>query len=174
MKSRAKRTHVDPRKNLVGFVVGPAQYAIGVTRVRQIINPLPVTPLPHMPHGVVGVAEHRGEIVPVVDLRRYYGLPAQHDRRTKWVLITSDQDLTVGVVVDAVVGVFRASDDQMRPSPALAEAQTRRGITGVASNDGALVFVTNPDLFAEIVQPLVDKGLPAATDPHELQPPETK
>ncbi|HJL32604.1 MAG TPA: chemotaxis protein CheW, partial [Polyangiaceae bacterium LLY-WYZ-15_(1-7)] len=72
----ATRQRSDRSKNLVGFQVGDVRYAVDILRVREIINPLPLVELPHAPPSVLGVADHRGEVVPVLDLRRRFGLPA--------------------------------------------------------------------------------------------------
>ena len=64
----------DPQKSLVGFRIGEVSYAIPIGAVRGIINPVPLTALPHPPPAVAGVADHRGEVVPVVNLRTRFGL----------------------------------------------------------------------------------------------------
>ena len=80
------RHRSDRSKNLVGFVVGDVRYAVDILRVREIINPLPIVALPHAPPAVLGVADHRGLVIPIVDLRRRFGLePNQTTRRTKWI-----------------------------------------------------------------------------------------
>src|SRR5687767_5938994 len=98
----------DRTKNLVGFLVGDVRYAVDILRVREIINPLPVVPLPHAPPVVVGVADHRGQVVPVIDLRRRFGLPLiEITRRTKWIIVRAGERAS-GLVVDAVTDVFGA------------------------------------------------------------------
>jgi len=68
------RQRHDPSKSLVGFFVGNVHYAVPIGRVREISNPLEMVPLPHAPHAVIGVADYRGEVVPVVDLRMRFGM----------------------------------------------------------------------------------------------------
>ena len=63
------RQRIDPRKSLVGFVVGDVTYALEIGAVREVTNPLPVVALPQAPPAVVGVADYRGAIVPVVAAR---------------------------------------------------------------------------------------------------------
>src|SRR5262245_25838546 len=83
----ARHRH-DPSKDLVGFLVGEVMYAVRIEVVREIVNPLPVVDLPRAPGTVKGVADYRGEVVPVVDLRERFGLePAQRSRRTKWIVL---------------------------------------------------------------------------------------
>ena len=70
-----------PGKYLV-ITIGGESYGIPVTKVRQIVRLLPITPVADMPPHVRGVINLRGRIVPLVDLRRRFGLPvvADHDR----------------------------------------------------------------------------------------------
>ena len=108
-----KTQHPDPRRNLVGFAIGEVRYAVGVELVRQVINPMPTTPLPHMPGAIVGVAEHRGVVIPIVDLRLQFGFKPEVTRRTKWILLDLQGDV-VGIVVDLRHRRFRCNG---RPSP---------------------------------------------------------
>jgi purine-binding chemotaxis protein CheW len=160
-----QRHRHDPSKSLVGFVVGDVEYAVPIARVREIANPLLVVGLPHAPPSVVGVADYRGEVVSVVDLRTRFGLPAAAaTRKTKWIVVdvgasvgadpalpqvgpvrpTSGDAASgglVALVVDAVTGVFGTAGAELRPAPALGSGDEARGIAGVTSNPNGLVFV---------------------------------
>lgn len=81
------RQRHDPRKNLVGFVVGEVHYAVPMS-VREISNPLDLITLPHAAREIIGVADVRGEVVPVVDLRIRFGLdPIANPRRNKRIVL---------------------------------------------------------------------------------------
>ncbi|HVY45895.1 MAG TPA: chemotaxis protein CheW [Minicystis sp.] len=154
----AERARSASQKNLVGFVVGDVQYAIEIARVREIVNPLEVTPLPHTPGEVAGVADHRGEVVPVIELRRRFGLPDRAaDRATKWILVTT-RDHLVGLVVDRVSDVFGAVSEDIRATPEVGGNRQVRGISGVVSHGGKLTFVLDTTRFAEIVDELAARG----------------
>src|SRR5690606_32409332 len=105
------RRRADRSKNLVGFTINDVYYAVDILRVREIINPLPIGPLPHAPAAVLGVADHRGQVVPVLEVRRRFGLPSVGpSRRTKWIVVELG-DRQVGLVVDSVTDVFGAGGD---------------------------------------------------------------
>lgn len=163
MRFRPDKTSVDPRKNLVGFLVGGVHYAIDIWHVREIVNPLPVTPLPHVRSSVVGVADHRGEVIPVVDLRIQFGKPREKTRRTKWILV-SMEDRVVGVVVDAVTEVFGAVDAQLRAAPVLGGGEARRGILGVTSFHDAMVFVIDPGFVRDMVSSVIESNVLPSDD----------
>jgi purine-binding chemotaxis protein CheW len=148
----------DAHKNLVGFIVGDVHYALDINRVREIVNPLPVTSLPHMPPDVAGVADHRGDVVPVIDLRVRFNLEHRPDQRsTKWILITLGS-YTVGLVVDAVTEVFGARSDEIRPTPEVGGDRDLRGITGVARHEGKLTFVLDTARFLDIAEAVSASG----------------
>ncbi len=150
---RRRRTGVD--KNLVGFLVGDIQYAIDIRRVREILRPLPLLALPHAPEGVVGVADHRGEVVPVIEVRRRFGLgPTTEAKRAKWVLVAVE-GRTVGLAVDAVTGVLGSSETDHRPPPLLGSGDATRGIVSVLSHASGLVFVLDVDRVASPAADLV-------------------
>jgi purine-binding chemotaxis protein CheW len=133
-------------------------YAIDIGRVREIVNPLPITVLPHMPGDVAGVADHRGEVVPVIDLRVRFNLDRREDPRgIKWILITLGNRV-VGLVVDAVTEVFGARNDDIQPTPEVGGNPELRGITGVARHEGRLTFVLDTARFLDIVEALSATG----------------
>lgn len=158
------RHRSDRTKNLVGFLVGDVRYAVDILRVREVVNPLPIVGLPHAPPVVVGVADHRGEVIPVVDLRRRFGLPANEDpRRTKWIIVQTG-DRSAGLVVDAVTDVFGAGAPDQREVPQLGAGDAARGISAVYAHEGTLVFVVDVDRLAAAAE-FVDLDLPHAFEP---------
>ena len=143
----------DPSKTLVGFSVGDVQYAVPIARVKEIANPIVVVPLPHSPRAIVGVADYRGEVVPVVDLRIRFGLaPSELTRRTKWIVVVVGSRL-VALVVDAVTEVFGTAATELRPAPAVA-GDDLRGIEGVTTHEGQLVFVLGTERLRDVTDPV--------------------
>lgn len=152
------RQRHDPTKSLVGFVLGDVEYAVAIARVKEIANPLPVVPLPHAPATVVGVADLRGELVPLVDLRARLGLPsAPATRKTKWILVDV-AGRVVALVVDAVTDVFGMGGAELRPAPSLGGGDDARGIEGVASRGAAMVFVLDVGRLRELVDSVAAAG----------------
>jgi len=147
----------DPTKNLVGFVVGDVEYAITIGGVREISNPLDIVALPRAPAGICGVADFRGEVVPVIDMRARFGLPAAPPtRRTKWIIVDLGGK-TSALVVDAVTDVFGGLD--IKPSPALGGGEELRGIVGVTKHQGALVFVLDVRRLRDLTDALASAGI---------------
>lgn len=161
------RARSDFSKSLVGFIVGEVYYAVDIGVVSEIINPLPLVQLPHAPEVVIGVADHRGDVVPVVDLRRRFGLsPRPVDRRTKWILVRTSER-TVGLVVDSVTEVFGTDAESRRGAPLLGKGDDIRGIEAVHRVDDRLVFLLDVERVAAPAMELDIEGadLRFATSP---------
>ncbi len=124
-KRPAKHRHRhDPSKSLVGCIVGDVHYAVPIARVKEIANALEIVVLPHAPREIVGVADYRGDVVPVIDLRTRFGLPvASRTNKSKWIVVDVG-DRFAALVADAVTEVFGTAGAELRPSPSSAEAST--------------------------------------------------
>jgi purine-binding chemotaxis protein CheW len=144
------KQRADPRKSLVGFMVGDVRYAVPIGDVQEIITPTLLTELPHAPDAVAGVADHRGQVIPILDLRVRFGLPrVREHHRSKWILVRVENK-TMGLAVDKVTDVFGTGGVDVRPAPSLGGGEDRRGILGVTSHDGQLVFVLDVSRFQSL------------------------
>ncbi|MEO6602628.1 MAG: chemotaxis protein CheW [Polyangiaceae bacterium] len=158
----SKQDRPDPQKSLVGFVVGDIAYAVPIASVREIVNPVPLAELPHAPAAIAGVADHRGEIVPIIDLRTRFGLSALSDpRKSKWILIEVE-GRGVGLAVDRVTEVFGKGTSEIKPPPVLGSGDDLRGIAGVTTHDGALIFVLEVGQFDVLTRDIPESSLRAS------------
>lgn len=165
----AHRFRQDPTKSLVGFRVGDVTYAVSIYSVREIIKPLTIVPIPRAPFAVSGVAEYRGQVVAVVQLRQRFGLPiGSTTKRTKWVVVDVAPEGAasqhVALVVDDVTEVFGTYGTSLLPPPALGDGDSR-GILGVTQQKDVLVFVLDTTGIRKLTEPLdelVDRNRLAA------------
>jgi purine-binding chemotaxis protein CheW len=113
---------------LVAFTVGDGQYTVDIMRIKEIINPVRITAVPKAPLFIEGVIELRGAILPVVDLRKRFDLPAPGPTRSTKLLIVgidvTGRRMIVGLIVDSVLEPLRVQRDQIRAAPALATGET--------------------------------------------------
>jgi purine-binding chemotaxis protein CheW len=151
-------------KNLVGFEVAGVCYAIEIQRVREIVRPLPTLVLPHVPDAVIGVVDHRGDVVPIIDLRRRFAVTQQgRDKDVRFIIATRGTRL-VGLVVDKVTEVFGAAGTASRDLPQIAAGEQARGIKAVYSHRDKLVFVLDVDRLTAIADEI---ALPEAGAPQQ-------
>lgn len=142
-------------KNLVGFEVSSVLYAIDLSRVREIVRPSGMLALPHMPESVVGVVDHRGDVVPIIDLRVRFGVPSiGRDRDVRWIIVNRGERL-LGLAVDRVTEVFGTLESDARALPAIAAGEGLRAMRGAYAHGGRLVFVLEVDVLTAVADDLV-------------------
>jgi purine-binding chemotaxis protein CheW len=139
MKSLAARpVAIAPARTevqLCTFRVSGEDFAVDIMRVREIIPPAPLTPVPEAPSYVPGVFRIRGDVVPVVDLCRRLGLPpGEPTRRGKFVVVKVAGRL-LGLMVDEVCEVLRLPREELRPAPAAVDAKGTRLFLGVCDGE---------------------------------------
>jgi purine-binding chemotaxis protein CheW len=125
-----------PLVQLCTFRIGGEDYALDIMRVREIIRPLPITPVPRAPASVEGVVRLRGEVMPVLDVRKRLGLPASPATRRTRFLVVNVARRRVGLVVDEVCEVIRIPRDEIRPAPPLGDERAPRFFLGVCGGEG--------------------------------------
>src|SRR5688572_30695639 len=127
------------------FSVGGEEYAVDIMKIKEIINPVRITPVPKAPPFIDGIIELRGAILPVVDLRKRFDLePTALNRDSKYIVTALDGRI-VGLVVDKVREVTRIDLDDLRSAPAMAVGESARFFTGVFQRDGRIVMLVDLD-----------------------------
>jgi purine-binding chemotaxis protein CheW len=137
---------------IVTFQVGQEEFGLDIGVITEALRPLKITPLPHMPRFIEGVINLRGAIIPVVDLRKRFGLTnIQNDPRKMRMIIArgalhggsgNAQDL-LGLVVDTVREVLHVPVRDIGPAPEAATSGQAGFIAGVAKVTDRLVIILN-------------------------------
>lgn len=126
---------------LACFRVGMGLYAIDILRIKEIIRPLKLTPLPKAPEFVEGVINLRGAVIPIIDLRKRFDLvPEAQDRRTRIIICTVFTKI-IGLVVDEVAEVRRYTRQDMQPAPQFVKGKDAEFFLGVCRRDDELIMV---------------------------------
>lgn len=128
---------------LCAFHVGPTEYAIDLMRVEEILRPQTITPLPQAPRWVEGVISLRGNLLPVVNLRRRLGLEDAAVTRKSRLLVCFLGRRRVGFLVDRVAEVLRLSREDIRPPPPLLAPSTSAYVVGVCGPPERLRLLLN-------------------------------
>lgn len=102
---------------LVTFSIAEEEFGVEILRVQEIIRLMPITRVPNAPPSVEGVINLRGKVIPVIDLRRRFGMEAaEADEHTR-IVVMDLHDRVVGFVVDAVREVLRIESSAIEPPP---------------------------------------------------------
>ncbi len=105
------------------FSLENQEYGIGILKVREIIGMMPITAVPQAPAYVRGVINLRGKVIPIIDFRLKFGMPAtkQTDQTCMIVVGIENQDGTtlIGVVVDSVSEVLAVKESDIEDAPTM-------------------------------------------------------
>lgn len=129
---------------IVIFKLGEEEFGVNILQVREIEKlDQGITRVPKAPHFVEGIINLRGEIIPIVDLRRRFGLTLPELGYNSRVIIVEVGDALVGMLVDAVVEVLRVPVSAIEPAPAITKGVDAYFLAGVAKLDTRLIVLLN-------------------------------
>jgi len=131
------------------FILADEEYGVDILRVQEIKGWNGVTPIPNTPDYIMGVINLRGTIVPIIDLRRRFGMESVEFGPMTVVIVlrvqSEERERTMGIVVDAVSEVYNVKPDEMKPPPDLGDAIETQFIQGMATVDEKMVILLNID-----------------------------
>lgn len=119
-------------KQLVVFELASEHYGVDIAAVESIIKMQSITSLPHAPACVEGVTNLRGTILPVVDLRKRFGIREVEAHRDNRIIVIAINDVKVGMIVDAVSEVLAVSESNVEPPPSMVMSVDTAFMTGIA------------------------------------------
>jgi purine-binding chemotaxis protein CheW len=131
-------------KRHVVFSVGSTEYAVPILTVSEVVRPLKITPVPNVPEWVIGVANLRGDIISVVDLRVFFGQAAPESLPSNRMLVvhSPNEEVTTGLIVDRASGIFDLPHEQIRSPSAPIDDKVSPFMQGVSEvNDRLLVVL---------------------------------
>lgn len=128
---------------LVGFVIGKELFGVDILMVQEIIRETPITPIPNSPDFIEGVINLRGNIIPVIDLRRRLNLRDQAAPEGQtWIMILNVGGRVTGFIVDSVTQVLKVAATSIKPPPDIVVSGLQsQYITGVCRIDRRLLIL---------------------------------
>ena len=146
------------------FVLGGEEYGVTILQVQGIQGWDRVTPIPNTPEFILGVINLRGAIVPIVDLRRRFGMPAAEFGPTTVVIVVrvaqeNRNERTLVLVVDAVSEVCNVNATDRKPAPDFGSGIKTDFVKGLATVENRMVILLDIDR-------LVSEGLLGSVTTH--------
>lgn len=136
-------------KKVVVFELARELYGMDIFNVREIIKEVPVTKVPMAPDFIEGIINLRGKIIPIVDLRKRFGLEAKRDGTGETrIVIVEISGQEAGLVVDSVKEVATIDESIIEPAPAVSTINASF-IEGVAKRNNELIILLTLDLLLE-------------------------
>ncbi|MBP2315632.1 chemotaxis protein CheW [Azospirillum soli] len=142
----------DGARPFVTFGVGDMALAVPLAEVLEILRPPEVVRIPLGPPSLEGLARHRGEVMPVISLRRILGLPDAEREAGARVLVARHRGQPVGLVADRINGLASVGDDRIVAAEGVAngtgaaidEALLAGAIRATDGGEGALILDIGP------------------------------
>lgn len=127
------------------FQLAEEQFGIDILRVQEIKGLAHLTQIPNVPPYIKGVMNLRGTVVPVVDLRHRFSMPAATYNQFTVIIIVTVGAKVMGLVVDAVSDVLNVSESELEQLPELGGGIDTSFITGMAKSSENLITLLDID-----------------------------
>jgi purine-binding chemotaxis protein CheW len=158
------------------FCIDEEEYAVGILRVREIIQYEAITRVPSTPPWIRGVMNLRGSVVPVVDLAAKFGISPRPLLPTTCIVILEvsldGQQNVMGVLADSVDQVIDLPASDIQPPPAFGTRIRVDFLSGMAALGKKFALILNIDHLLSTNELLVAQTL-AASAGDQLAAPET-
>jgi len=126
---------------LACFRIGSELYALDIMRIKEIIRPQKLTPIPKAPSFIEGVINLRGVVIPVADLRKRFDQPISEANRKNRIVVCSLTGRIIGLMVDEVTEVKRFGRQEIAPAPQFIDGPEANYFLGVARRDEDLIML---------------------------------
>lgn len=133
----------DDSAQLIGFHAGGKLFGVNILTIREILRDSPIEPIKNTPPFIEGRIKVRGEVIPVIDLKKRLGKAGSVAREERnWVLIANVGDRNLAFLVDSVTRILKISLASILPAPDLIRSGMRsQYIKGVCNSEFGMLIV---------------------------------
>ncbi|MCW3999739.1 MAG: chemotaxis protein CheW [Candidatus Bathyarchaeota archaeon] len=124
---------------MLTFTLDSTLYGVNVSQVREVKNFEGVTPVPYAPAYVRGVTNMRGEVIPVIDLRKRFGLEVSNGNSNIMIIVQDKHP--VGIMVDSVMEVLTLPKSDIEANSDSLIMDKSETVLGVAKHDKELIIL---------------------------------
>lgn len=136
------------------FLLAGEEYGLNILNVQEIKGWDGATPIPNTPEHILGVINLRGTVVPIIDLRKCFGLDSSQFGQTTVVIMVKTKsdgvERVVGMVVDAVSEVYNLEASSIDSTPAMGTVVSTEYIKGLATVEDKMVILLNINHMIEV------------------------
>ncbi|MGB9813431.1 MAG: chemotaxis protein CheW [Thermovenabulum sp.] len=145
-------------KQLVVFGLAEELYGLDIFDVREVIKDAPITKIPNAPEFVEGVVNLRGKIIPVIDLKKRFGIGKGEKSKDSRIIIVEISGQEAGLIVDSVDEVITIDDNSIEPAPPVTTINAAF-IEGLAKKEDKLIILIKLDLLLDAEKKEVLKNI---------------
>ncbi|MBI5878011.1 MAG: chemotaxis protein CheW [Chloroflexi bacterium] len=127
------------------FFLGGEEYGLEILKVHEIIGAMTITPVPRTPEYIRGVINLRGKIIPIVDVRLKFGMPAVAQTDETCIIVVQAQQTQMGIVVDKVSEVLDIAAGNIEDAPTFGSGVNTDFILGIGKSQGRVKLLLDID-----------------------------
>ncbi|MBP6671696.1 MAG: chemotaxis protein CheW [Bacteroidetes bacterium] len=136
-----KQNSAEELLQLVSFNIGDEEFGVDILKVQEINRMVEVTRVPNAPEYVDGVINLRGKVIPIIDLRRRFGMPRKEKDKNTRIIVVELTGKVLGFVVDAVSEVLRIPNSVTEPPPSIIAGIKAEYITAIGKLENRLLIL---------------------------------
>jgi purine-binding chemotaxis protein CheW len=125
------------------FKIGDEDFGIEIKRVVEILKVQKTHSLPELPDFLSGVITVRGELIPLLDLKRRFGF--QSSSKKERILIVQYDNEKIGLLVDEIQEIISFTEKEIIRPPSIFKGLKRKYLTGLGKKDDRIVILLNID-----------------------------
>ncbi len=133
---------------LLEFMIVDQQYALFLDSVDKVVRAVEVTPLPDAPESVLGVVDVQGQVLPVLNIRKRFGIPDKEIDLTDQLIIARTKRRMVVLLVDRVNGVIEHSEDEIFDTKKISPCMEY--IKGIVKLEDGMILIHDLDKFLSL------------------------
>lgn len=164
LKARAVALSKEPKKTedssdylqVVEFLLAHERYSLDLAHIREVISLKELTPIPGAPPFVLGVINLRGQIISVINLKKFFDLPDTEATSSNRVIILESEDMEFGILSDQILGIKAIPFNIIQPSLPTLTAAGSQYLKGVTPD--RMVILDGGKILAD-KGIIVDKGI---------------
>ncbi len=144
--AKIKKEISEQKDKFAVFSIGAVDFALDIMRIKEIVKPLKITVIPKAPRFIEGVINLRGNIIPIVDLRKRFGLKITEALlSSERIIIARLNGKTIGLIVDLVSDVLSLGKSDISPPPEIVKGVSAQFIKGLGKVGSRLILLMDLD-----------------------------
>ncbi len=143
-------TAAEKYRQLITFRLDDEEYGIETKKIRHIEEMMPYTRVPGAPDYIKGVINLRGEIVPLMSIRKRFGMEEKETDENTRIIILSSDNVTAGIIVDEVIGTLQIAEDDIESLFAHDSDTAAEFVSGAGKVNNRVITILNAERFLKI------------------------
>ena len=133
------------RRQMVVFKIGREDFALDIQRAKEVVMRREITSIPEAAESVEGILNLRGNLVPVLDLRKRLRAARADSETDERIIVVDVEGMSAGFIVDGASELLSVSDNEIEQVPGLLKEMGVSYLTGVINRGGRHVAVVDVD-----------------------------